>query len=82
MLYEVITVIWFGGYRVDTGDVQVGQLMAFQQYVMQIMFAIIMATMMFVMLPRASASADRINEVLSMKPSIIDNTKTTRNNFV
>ncbi len=74
---STIAVIWFGGYRVDTGDVQVGQLMAFQQYVMQIMFAIIMATMMFVMLPRASASADRINEVLSMKPSIIDNTKTT-----
>lgn len=69
---STIAVIWFGGQRVDTGDVQVGQLMAFQQYVMQIMFAVIMATMMFVMLPRAAASADRINEVLDMKPSIID----------
>lgn len=67
-----VAVIWFGGLRVDTGEVQVGQLMAFQQYVMQIMFAVIMATMMFVMLPRASASADRINEVLDMKPSIVD----------
>jgi ATP-binding cassette subfamily B protein len=67
-----VAVIWFGGVRVDSGDVQVGQLMAFQQYVMQIMFAVIMATMMFVMLPRAAASVDRINEILSMKPSITD----------
>ncbi len=71
-----VAVIWFGGIRVNSGDVQVGQLMAFQQYVMQVMFAVIMATMMFVMLPRASASADRINEVLSMKPSITDKAST------
>ncbi len=70
-----VAVIWFGGLRVDSGEVQVGQLMAFQQYVMQIMFSVIMATMMFVMLPRASASADRINEVLELKPSIVDRTK-------
>lgn len=67
-----VAVIWFGGLRVNSGDVQVGQLMAFQQYVMQVMFAVIMATMMFVMLPRASASAERINEVLSMKSSVTD----------
>ncbi len=69
-----VAVIWFGGLRVNSGDVQVGQLMAFQQYVMQIMFSVIMATMMFVMLPRASASADRINEVLGMKASVNDKT--------
>lgn len=69
-----VAVIWFGGHRVDAGDIQVGDLMAFQQYVMQIMFAVIMATMMFVMLPRASASADRINEVLDMKSTITDRT--------
>lgn len=67
-----VAVIWFGGLRVDSGDVQVGQLMAFQQYVMQIMFSVIMATMMFVALPRASASADRINEVLRMQTTIAD----------
>lgn len=71
-----VAVIWFGGIRVNNGEVQVGQLMAFQQYVMQIMFAVIMATMMFVMLPRASASADRINEVLELKSSIIDKAST------
>lgn len=67
-----VAVIWFGGLRVDAGQIQVGDLMAFQQYVMQVMFALIMATMLFVMLPRASASAERINEVLDLKPTIID----------
>ena len=67
-----VAVIWFGGLRVGQGEMQVGDLMAFQQYVMQIMFAVIMATMMFVMLPRASASAERIGEVLSLPPTITD----------
>ena len=69
-----VAVIWFGGLRVDTGEIQVGDLMAFQQYVMQVMFSIMMATMLFVMLPRASASAERINEILDMTPSITDRT--------
>ena len=69
-------VIWFGGLRVDTGETTVGNLMAFQQYVMQIMFALIMGTMMFVMLPRASAAAERINEIFALEPSIVDTTKT------
>ncbi len=71
-----VAVMWFGGIRVNSGEVQVGQLMAFQQYVMQIMLSVIMATMMFVMLPRASASADRINEVLGMKASVNDKMST------
>ena len=69
-----IAVIWFGGLRVDAGQTQVGDLMAFQQYVMQVMFALIMATMMFVMLPRATASAERINEIFALQPSILDST--------
>ena len=68
-------VIWFGGLRVDAGDTTVGNLMAFQQYVMQVMFALIMGTMMFVMLPRAQAAAERINEVFSLKPTVVDTTK-------
>lgn len=67
-------VIWFGGIRVNRGDMQVGDLMAFQQYVMQVMFAVITASMMIVMLPRASASAARIVEVLRQKPTVLDNT--------
>jgi ATP-binding cassette subfamily B protein len=67
-----VAILWFGGLRVDTGNMQVGDLMAFMQYVTQIMFALIMASMMFIMVPRAAASAARINEVLDMEPSIVD----------
>jgi ATP-binding cassette subfamily B protein len=69
-----VAVLWFGGHLVDAGKTQVGDLMAFQQYVMQVMFALIMATMMFVMLPRAQASADRINEIFALPPSVTDST--------
>lgn len=76
MLFSVsmVAVVWFGGLRVGTGQTNVGDLMAFQQYMMQVMFAIVMATMLFVMLPRASASAERINEILQMEISIVDKT--------
>ncbi|CAG7617395.1 ABC transporter ATP-binding protein [Paenibacillus allorhizosphaerae] len=67
-----IAIIWFGGHRISTGDMQVGDLMAFLQYAMQIMFSLIMVSMMFVMVPRASASAARINEVLDTVPVITD----------
>ena len=63
-----IGIIWFGGLRISSGNLLIGDMMAFLQYAMQIMFSIIMVTMMFVMLPRAEASAARINEVLKMAP--------------
>lgn len=69
---SAVAIIWFGGIRIDNGDMQVGSLMAFIQYAMQIMFSLIMVSMMFVMIPRASASAVRINEVLDMFPEIKD----------
>lgn len=69
MNLTVVAVIWFGGVRIDGGDLPIGDLMAFIQYVMLIMFALLMATMMFVMIPRAQVSANRILEVLEMKPS-------------
>ena len=72
MNLTVVGIIWFGGVRIDNGGMQIGDLMAFIQYVMQIMFALVMASMMFVMVPRASVSATRINEVLDMKPSFLD----------
>lgn len=72
MNFSTIAIIWFGGLRIDAGQMQVGDLMAFIQYAMQIMFSLIMLSMMFVMLPRASASAVRVNEVLNMKPEIKD----------
>ncbi|MBA9027107.1 ABC transporter ATP-binding protein [Peribacillus huizhouensis] len=72
MNITVVAIIWFGGIRIDNGGMQIGDLMAFIQYVMQIMFALIMASMMFIMVPRAAVSAKRINEVLDMKPVILD----------
>ncbi|BBH23757.1 multidrug ABC transporter ATP-binding protein [Paenibacillus baekrokdamisoli] len=70
--FASIAIVWFGGLRIDGGHMAVGDLMAFIQYAWQIMFALIFASMMFVMIPRASASAVRINEVLDMKPDIKD----------
>lgn len=72
MNLTVVGIIWFGGLRIDNGAMQIGDLMAFIQYVMQIMFALVMASMMFVMIPRAAVSAKRINEVLAMKPTFLD----------
>lgn len=70
--FSSIAIIWFGSLRIESGGMQVGDLMAFLQYAMQIMFSLIMLSMMFVMIPRASASSVRINEVLNMIPEIKD----------
>lgn len=67
-----VAILWFGAKRVDSGIMEVGNLMAFIQYVMQIMFSLIMVSMLFIMVPRASASADRINEVLAIEPTILN----------
>jgi ATP-binding cassette subfamily B protein len=72
MNITTIAIIWFASYRIDAGALQVGDLMAFIQYVMQIMFGLVMLTMLFVMVPRASVSAVRINEVLDKDPDIKD----------
>ena len=67
---SIIAVLWFGGIRVNEGDIMVGDLMAFIQYLTQVMFSLLMLTMMFVLIPRAQASAVRINEVLEMQSPI------------
>ncbi|MET3287632.1 UNVERIFIED_CONTAM: ATP-binding cassette subfamily B multidrug efflux pump [Brevibacillus sp. OAP136] len=72
MNVSIIAIVWFGAIRIDNGHMQVGDLMAFIQYAMQILFSLIMVSMMFVMIPRAQASAVRINEVLEMEPDITD----------
>lgn len=72
MNFTTIAIIWFGGIRIDSGQMQVGALMAFLQYAMQIMFALLMVSILFVMIPRASASAERIGEVLAIEPEIQD----------
>jgi len=67
-----VAIIWFGSHRIDQGTMQVGAMIASLQYAMQILFAVFMVTAMFVMLPRASASAARINEVLGVEFEIVD----------
>lgn len=67
-----VAILWFGSIRVNNGDMQVGAMIAFLQYAMQILFALLMVSMLFIFLPRASAAAARINEVLAIKPEIID----------
>ncbi|SMF88806.1 ATP-binding cassette, subfamily B [Paenibacillus uliginis N3/975] len=72
MNFSTIAIVWFGGVRISNGDMQVGSLMAFIQYATQIIFSLIMVSVIFVILPRASASAIRINEVLDKVPEIND----------
>jgi ATP-binding cassette subfamily B protein len=67
-----VAIIWFGALRINTGGLQVGAMMAFLQYAMQILFSLLMVSMLFIMVPRSAASADRINEVLAMEPEIKD----------
>ena len=63
-----VALIWFGGLRIDAGQMQVGSLIAFLSYFMQILMAVLMATFILVIIPRASVCAERITEVLSTKP--------------
>ncbi|MBS4211129.1 ABC transporter ATP-binding protein [Neobacillus rhizophilus] len=65
-----VAIIWFGGIRISNGHMEVGDMMAFIQYAMQIMFSFLMLSMMFVMIPRASVSAGRIIEVLDITADI------------
>ncbi|WP_433203782.1 ABC transporter ATP-binding protein [Dactylosporangium sp. CS-047395] len=65
-----ILVLWFGAKRIDTGGMEVGALTAFLSYLMQILMSVMMATFMFVMIPRAEVSAERIQEVLGTESSV------------
>ncbi len=72
MSFVTITIIWVGARQVDAGTVQVGDMMAFFQYSLQIISAFLMVSMVFVMMPQAIVSVQRINEVLDTKPVIKD----------
>jgi len=67
-----VSIVWLGAGRIDAGEMQVGAMMASLQYAIQILFAVFMVTAVFVMLPRAAASAARINEVLDVRPDVSD----------
>ncbi|WP_104192235.1 ABC transporter ATP-binding protein [Cryobacterium sp. Y82] len=66
-----VAVIWFGAFRIEDGSMQVGTLIAFLSYLMQILMAVMMATFMAVMIPRAAVSADRVGEVLATESSVM-----------
>ncbi|HEY5515983.1 MAG TPA: ABC transporter ATP-binding protein [Pengzhenrongella sp.] len=65
-----VAVLWFGGQRIDSGQMQIGALTAFLSYIMYILMSVMIATMMFVMVPRAVVSAERIVEVLDTEPTV------------
>jgi len=68
----ILLIIWVGAHQVAKSHMQVGDMMAFMQYAMQIVFAFLMLSMMFIILPRAAVSADRIADVLETEPVIND----------
>jgi ATP-binding cassette, subfamily B, multidrug efflux pump len=67
-----VAVVWFGGHLIDSGQMPVGNLIAFLAYILQIMFAVMMAVMMAIFIPRAAASGTRLEEVLNTQPSIAE----------
>ncbi|NEZ40366.1 ABC transporter ATP-binding protein [Paenibacillus alvei] len=73
MNFSIVAVLWFGGMKVDGGSMQVGEVIAFTNYMMQILFALMMVGMMLMTLSRAKVSADRIAEVLNTKTDIANN---------
>ncbi len=74
----MVLIVWVGGHNVDQGVMQVGDMMAFIQYTMQIVMAFLMISMISIMLPRAAVSARRINEVIDREPSIKDKKETKK----
>ncbi|MYQ40096.1 ATP-binding cassette, subfamily B [Streptomyces sp. LamerLS-316] len=74
-----IAVVWFGAHRIDSGGMQIGALTAFLAYLMQIVMSVMMATFMFIMVPRAEVCAERIQEVLETESSVVPpNTPVTK----
>ncbi|WBP88923.1 ABC transporter ATP-binding protein [Kitasatospora cathayae] len=66
-----VAVLWFGAHRIDSGDMEIGALTAFLTYLMQIMMSVMMATFMFMMVPRAEVCAERVQEVLDTSSSVV-----------
>ncbi|MBB2986311.1 ABC transporter ATP-binding protein [Terracoccus luteus] len=75
---STVAVMWFGGHRVDSGAMQIGELTAFLSYLVQILMAVMMATFMATMIPRAAVSSGRIVEVLDTDSSVVAPSRPTR----
>lgn len=72
MNLTIVATIWFGGHLIADGSMPIGNLFAFQSYIMQILFSVMMAVMTMMMVPRAAASAERIQAVLNAVPDIAE----------
>jgi ATP-binding cassette subfamily B protein len=72
MNLSTVAIVWFGGIRIDSGGMQIGNLSAFLQYVMLVLFSVMMAALIFVMVPRAAAAAERIQAVLDTDVELCD----------
>ena len=72
MNLSTVAIVWFGGLRIDSGGMQIGNLSAFLQYVMLVLFSVMMAALIFVMVPRAAAAAERIQAVLETDVDLCD----------
>jgi len=72
MNLSTVAVLWFGGHLVDSGEMPIGNLTAFLMYIFQILFAVMMAVFMVILVPRAEASAQRIEDVVRTIPSVSD----------
>ena len=72
MNLSTVAIVWFGGLRIDSGGMQIGNLSAFLQYVMLVLFSVMMAALIFVMVPRAAAAAERIQAVLDTEADLCD----------
>jgi ABC-type multidrug transport system fused ATPase/permease subunit len=70
-----VAVLWFGGHLIDSGTLPIGNLTAFLSYILQILLAVMMGVMVFILVPRAVASAARIQEVVQTEPSVTDPTE-------
>jgi ATP-binding cassette subfamily B protein len=75
---STVAVMWFGAHRIATGDMQIGELTAFLSYLVQILMAVMMATFMATMIPRASVSAGRLEEVLDTETTVVETARPVR----
>lgn len=81
MNLTMLIIVWLGAGKIDAGNMQVGDLMAFIQYAMQIMMSLVMMSMLFVVVPRAQASAQRITEVLDKEATVVDHVSDDAESF-
>ena len=72
MNFSSVAIVWFGAHLISSGNLQIGNMMAFLEYAMQVIISFLLLSMVFIMVPRAAVSVKRVGEVLDTPPSIID----------